>query len=87
MKSIIEEIYYGNRGDYNTIKAGEKYFKVKERYCEIHDKLEEGLNEEQKQLLDDLFIQSGGLEGEFACSHFKEGFKLGMLVAFEVLGE
>ena len=87
MKSIIEEIYIGNRGSCDTIKAGEKYFKVKEKYCKIYDKLEEGLNDGQKQLLDDLFMQSGGLEGELACSHFKEGFKLGMLVAIEVFSE
>lgn len=83
MKSILEEIYYCKRGNSEVIEASEEYWKVHKKYEEIYEKLEEGLNDKQKKLLDELFVQGGGLEGEMALSHFKEGFKLGLLVAVE----
>ncbi len=85
MKSVIEEIYYGNCKNYETIELSEEYWKVNKKYGELYEKLEEGLNEEQKKLLNDLYVQSAGLEGEAACTHFKEGFKMGLLIAIEAL--
>ena len=87
MKSILDDIYFGERGHCETIKISEKYKQIKKEYAKIYDTLENGLNDEQKQLLDELFLQSGGLESELACTHFKEGFKLGMLIALEILSE
>ncbi len=86
MKSILEEIYYGEKGFYEKIKPSEGYLKVHKEYCQIHDKLEEGLNDEQKKILDDLFIATCGLEDKIACTHFIEGFKIGLLVAVETFG-
>lgn len=83
MKSIIEEIYYGNCENHETIKPSEEYWNIHKEYGKIYEKLEEGLNEEQKQLLSDLYVEGGGLEGEMACTHFKEGFKMGLLIAVE----
>lgn len=84
MKSIIEDIYYGKCSSEN-IKEGEEYWKIHDKCEKIYEVLKKSLNEEQIKILDKLVLQSGGLEGETACTHFQEGFKLGMLIAFEVL--
>lgn len=84
MKSVIEKIYNGERGCFENINESEKYWEISKEYGNIYDELAEGLTEKQKKILDNLFIVSGGLEAEAACTHFKEGFKLGLLIAIEV---
>ena len=83
MKSVIEDIYNGNWSSEN-FKMSEEYSKINDECDKLYKEIEKHLNEEQRKNLFDLMIKSGGLEGEAACSHFKEGFKLGMLMAFEV---
>lgn len=83
MKSILEDIYYGRRCYCENIEAGEEYWEVHKEYDKIYEELEKGLNDDQKKILDELFITTGGLEDKLACAHFKEGFKIGLLVAIE----
>ena len=83
MKSIIEDIYYGKRGFVETIKPSEEYWKVHEEFGKIYDKLESQLTDEQKKTLDELYLSIGGLGAEQGLTNFKEGFKLGLLVAIE----
>lgn len=45
-----------------------------------------GLNDEQKKLLDELYLLMGGLESETALTHFKYGFKFCMRLVFEGIG-
>ena len=83
MKSIIEDIYYGNWSAENY-KISEEYRKICEECDKGYKEIEKHLNEEQKQNLFNLILKNSGLEGEAACTNFKEGFKLGMLIAIEV---
>lgn len=85
MKSIIEDIYYGKRGFVETIKASKEYWKVHEEFGKIYEKLESQLTDEQKKLLDELYSTSGGMESEHGISRFKEGVKIGLLIAIEAL--
>ena len=86
MKSILEEIYFGRRGDFEKIVVDERYEKADEKYSKIYNELVTGLNESQRQILDKLVDATAGLEIAIGCSHFKEGFKIGVLVAVETFG-
>lgn len=83
MKSAIEEIYYGNCSA-ESFKMSEEYWKIISKCDKLCDRLKKGLNKKQIKILNQLVLESGGLEGEAACAHFKEGFKLGLLIAVEV---
>lgn len=84
MKSVIEEIYYNVEGNF---KEDKEYWETNKKYGELYDKLSENLTDEQKKLLTEIYNASSGLEASVGCTHFREGFKWGMLVAAEVFGE
>lgn len=84
MKSIIEEIYFGKRGQIETIKASEAYWRVHEKAEALGEELEKSMTEEQIKIFREYFYAVSGLEAEQSLTHFKEGVKLGMLLAFEV---
>ncbi|MDE6597722.1 MAG: hypothetical protein K2K60_03695 [Clostridia bacterium] len=83
MKSVIEEIYYGNRGHSESIRESEEYFKVQREVGTLCEEFDKTLTEEQRQVFDKIHFLLSGLEAEATATHFKEGFKLGMLVAVE----
>ncbi|MDE7087784.1 MAG: hypothetical protein K2O67_06295 [Clostridia bacterium] len=83
MKSILEEIYFGNRGQFDNIDFGKAYFEAQAKYCKLFDKLEKRLNVKQKKLLNNLYWAGGEQEGEAALASYKEGFKIGFLIAVE----
>lgn len=84
MKSVIEEIYYNVEGNF---KEDKEYWEINKNYGELFDKLSEKLTDEQKKLLIEIYNTSSGMEAEVGRTHFREGFKWGMLVAAEVFGE
>ena len=83
MKSVLEEIYFNNEGLYEKVDEGEEYDRLNRDYYKVHDKLLEGLNDEQKKMLDELFLLSGGMESEARLALFKEGFRFCMRLIFE----
>ena len=82
MKSAIEDIFNGNIEE--NIKMSEEYGKICDECDKLYKELQTYLNEEQKKVLFNYMIETGGLEAEAACAHFKEGFKIGLLIAAEV---
>lgn len=84
MKSIIEEIYFGKRGNAEGMKPSEEYWKAHDEVSRKYEDLEKQLTEEQKKQFQELYLIMGGLESEHGISQFKEGFKVGLLVAIEV---
>ena len=84
--SIIRDIFYSNRGNKDSIKISKEYCEINKGAYAILERLEKGLTEEQKKLLDDLWLEAGGLEGEMMLSGFTEGFKVGLLIGKEVFG-
>lgn len=83
MKSVIEEIYYGNIEE--KYKTSEEYGKICGECDKLYKEIEKHLNEEQREILWNFSLKNASLEGEAACAHFKEGFKMGLLVAIEAL--
>lgn len=83
MRSVLEELYYSSEGLLEKIGTSEEYNKINDEFCEVFEKLLETLNDDQKEMLNNLCNLSGGLESEMAITHFKTGFKLCMRLVFE----
>lgn len=83
MKSIIEEIYLGKRGGLSSIKPSEEYNQICEKVIKHYEDLENQLSEKQRAMLEELNCVMGELSAENSMTNFKEGFKLGILIAFE----
>lgn len=83
VKSILEELYYAGEGLVGKMGVSEEYNKIFSEYDKLYEQLLEGLNEEQKKMLDELSMLSGGMEGETGVTRFKAGFKLCMRLVLE----
>ena len=81
--SAVEDIFWNARGYCENIKPSKKYFEQLEKCADLSEKLGEGLNDEQMNLLRELSIEHGGWESESNLTHFEEGFKLGLTLAAE----
>lgn len=77
--STVNNLYYFLTEE---MKHSEEYDKVFKEYGEIYEKVLKLLPNEAK-LLDELFIQTGGLENEFGLMCFKKGIKLAFALAIE----
>ena len=87
MKSVLEELYFAGEGLCEKIKAGEEYDRINSEYSKLFDQLLEGITDEQKKMLDELYLLSGGMESEARLTFFKEGFKFCMRLVFEGIGK
>lgn len=85
MQSILEEIYYGNRGSAENIKFGKDYFDAQSRGADIWEKLEKGLNKRQKKILTKMYWSECEQEAEAVKAAYMEGFKIGFNIAVECL--
>lgn len=85
MKSVIEEIFYGNRGNIESLKFGEDYNEAHTKECELFKKMENGLNDKQKKMLNKIFWARCETEAEAVKTAYTEGFKLGLSIAAECL--
>lgn len=84
MTSIIEQIYYGNRGQGEQIESSKEYKIASGKSAEICKSLETTLTDSQKEEFDKFCELSMEMESEAARAFFKEGFKLGILIGEEV---
>ncbi len=83
MKSVIEEIYYGRRGNCENIEESEEYWKLHKEAATLCEEFDKTLSDEQKRVFEKIHYLLSGLEAEATVTRFKEGFKLGMLAATE----
>jgi len=83
MTTMIEEIYGGKRGHYETIKENEKYSELIKELCDLNKKFEASLNDEQKEIYDKIEFIHMGLEAEATESHYIEGVKIGLRLGVE----
>lgn len=86
-KSIIEEIFQGERGHYGKIKESEEYWGMMDDAAEINKKLEESFTKDQKELFDRLEIILEDLKNDSVFTHFTEGFKIGLALGMECTEE
>lgn len=85
MKSAIEEIFTEDFAILQKIELSEKYWKLNDEVEKIVKAISQNLNEEEQRRLNELFEAMGAAEAEQNFTHFKEGFKLGMRLATEIL--
>ena len=83
MKSIIKEIFYGERGNCDNYKASEEYYKTLEKVSKLHKEIINGLSDEQKENFEIFCKLQDNLEVETADAHFIEGVKIGILLGIE----
>ena len=48
MKSAIEQMCFGLRGTYESVRASEKYSQLMDKVCEFDDKLTEKLKDDKE---------------------------------------
>lgn len=85
MKSVIEEIYLGRRGNCDSIEESEEYLRVNKEAAALCEEFEKALSDGQKQVFENIHYLLSRLEAEAGLTRFKEGFRLGVLAATEAL--
>ena len=84
MNSIISEIYY-DCIERNKVKTGEKYKTLQQESYAAHEKLASTFNDEQKKLFESYFDADGFMDCEWNKALFEKAFKLGALLAIEIM--
>lgn len=83
MKSIIKEIFYGERGNSDNYKASEEYYKILEKVSKLHKEILDKMSDERKEKFEKFCNLQDQLEVETADAHFIEGVKIGILLGIE----
>lgn len=90
IENEFEKIYNDLKMFYDKIadkslelKNNKKYWSVIKKYYEICEKFEDGLNQEQQDLFSDLCDLNADMEDAHGFSMFKEGFKIGFIMALQ----
>lgn len=87
MKSIIKEIFYKQRGNFERIPYSERQEQLTEKSNDLYQRIHDKLDEKTQLLLKELDdVQTEELSEESDQS-FVEGFKIGLLLAFEAFGD
>ncbi|MDE5765705.1 MAG: hypothetical protein K2I17_00890 [Clostridia bacterium] len=85
MVSIIKELFFGERGQHENIITGKRYKKLCEELFEVCKELSKDFNEKQKELFEMICNMQAEIEGEAVFQNYREGFKIGLLLALECL--
>ena len=86
MKSVLEELYYGNiRPFANHRQVSEEKQKVLQKMEDYRDRLLDSLTAEQKHLLEEYENYASEITSKTECEIFIDGFQLGMRLALELL--
>ena len=84
-KSIIEEIYMNNESFGKRVVFNEQYKKLSDKALKCYNQFTAILNDEQKKLFEKFLDLEMDACGESEFLHFKEGVKVGLLLAMESL--
>lgn len=84
--SALKEMYYGNRGQYDTVIIEKAHLKILDTIVECDDMLRDKLKERPELLeiynkFDDALSELNSIENE---NFYIEGFKFGFLMAIDV---
>ncbi len=83
MKSIIKEIFYGNRGNVEAIRMNDEYSKIADKIIDKYEELAKEMTDEQKVKFKEFCGLRDDMETETTDTHFIEGVKLGILLGIE----
>jgi len=86
MQSVIEELYYGNISfDNKDYSKDSSFVKAAQLKKESYDKLEETLNDSEKELFEKFSNAQGEIESIVRYDSFTYALKFGILLMMEVL--
>lgn len=85
MKSIINKIFCGTRGTVDNIES-ENLQAINDEIIAIQDELKNNLSPSLWETYLKIESLETSKEPEIACTYFEEGFKVGCLVALEIMG-
>ena len=86
MKSVLEELYYGNiRPFANHRQVSEEKQKVLQKMEDYRNQLLDSLTAEQKHLLEEYESCASEITSKTECELFIDGFQLGTRLALELL--
>ena len=89
MKSAIEQMCFGLRGTYESVRPSEKYSQLMDKVCEFNNKLTEKLKDDKEAA--ELYRQFKDAIDEASCEEcetfYKEGFRFGVLLGIDVSEE
>ena len=86
MKSVLEELYYGNiRPFANRREVSEEKQKVLQKMEDYRNQLLDSMTPEQKHLLEEYESCASEITSKTECEIFIDGFQLGMRLALELL--
>ena len=80
MQFEIKEMFY-----YYIEQMGVKHGKTFGELCDKLDKIQIGLDENQKKFFDEIYDVLSGMMAEEDYAHFKLGFNLGLKLAMEAV--
>lgn len=83
MKSIIKEIFYGERGHFEKVKASAEYLKILGEIADKYEVVKKDLPEEKKKEFEEFCDLRDSIEVKTADDHFIEGVKIGILLGIE----
>ena len=85
MKSVLEELYYGNiRPFANRREVSEEKQKVLQKMEDYRDRLLDSLSAEQKHLLEEYENCASEITSKTECEIFIDGYRLGMRFVLEL---
>lgn len=85
MKSILEEIYYGNlRPEENIVPKNPEYRSINKEITANIEKFQKKLSEDDFKQFEELLDMIDNINSTNSCEAFVKGFKIGMLVTNEV---
>ena len=83
MKSVIGQIYSGEWGNAKTIKESDEFWEITSEVSTLISVFAKTLNAEQKKQFDEILLKLDEQSTETCATHFKEGFKKGILLGIE----
>lgn len=85
--SILEDLYYGRRGQSETIAISEEYEKTLSKIVDKENFITKNFNKEQNDIYREIGYLYGNLESEHGLSAYIEGFKIGLRIGIECMDE
>lgn len=82
-KPIIEKFYYG-LDPKTELTPSKEYWDALDEVLAIDKNLTENFSKEQKELFEKYENCEVEIESQTALTHFREGFKLGVLLGLEI---
>lgn len=87
MKSVLSKIYLGDKSCFEKAPDTEEYKNLNKLFEEKLQDFMDILSKENFEKLDNLIGLQMMLQGETNLASFKEGFKTGLFLAFELCKE